>query len=152
MTTLPLFSRRQGARPRGLGRVIVAEDDAVLALALEDALLRGGAQAVELCSTMQAAMQALQRGGRTSSARPDALILDVHLADRGDGWALAELASLLGPRLPRIIFATATPQEIPAAVAALGQVLPKPYDPESVVAMLKAPRGRLLRGWRRARD
>ena len=73
-------------RRSALGRVLLAEDDAVLALALEDALLRGGASAVVICSSMAATVRALDDG------QPfDAVVLDVHLADRDDGWAVAEL-------------------------------------------------------------
>lgn len=128
--------------PKGLLRVLLVEDDAVLALNLEDALLRGGAGEVVICATMQATLAALEAG-----FDPSAMILDVHLADRDDGWALAELASLLGPRSPRIVFSTGSPGDIPAAVAALGPVFVKPYDAQELVKALVGapPRGLLAR-------
>jgi CheY-like chemotaxis protein len=133
--------------PAKLGRVLLVEDDAVLAMLLEDALLRGGVGEVVICSTMQATISALDQGGR-----PDAIILDVHLADRDDGWALAELVTLLGPKPPRIVFSTGSPGDIPAEVAAMGPVFEKPYDPEDLVKALvgKQPRGLLAR-FRRSR-
>ncbi len=123
-TSHPLANRK-------LGRVLLVEDDAVLTLQLEDALLRAGAGEVVICASMQAAMQALDQGKRA-----DAMVLDVHLADRDDGWALAELARLLGPRSPRIVFATASPESIPLHIAGLGLVFEKPYDPDALVKAL----------------
>lgn len=118
--------------PKGLRRVLLVEDDSVLALALEDALLDAGAGEVVICATMQATKQELEK-----DERPDALILDVHLADRNDGWALAELVTLLGPRPPRIVFSTGSPQEIPDEVAELGPIFEKPYDPAQLIKALK---------------
>ena len=59
-------------------------------------------------------MEALEQGD------PVAIVLDVHLSDRSDGWALAELAELLGPRRPYIVFATGAPQDIPPEIAEIG--------------------------------
>lgn len=131
-----------------LGRVLLVEDDAVLAMLLEDALLRGGVGEVVICATMQATISALDQG-----KRPDAIILDVHLADRDDGWALAELVTLLGPKPPRIVFSTGSPEDIPPAVALMGPVFEKPYDPEDLVKALvgKPPRS-LLAHFRRQPD
>jgi len=91
---------------------------------------------------MQATIAALEAG-----FTPTAMILDVHLADRDDGWALAELAGLLGPRRPQIVFSTGSPGDIPEAVAALGPVFVKPYDAAELVKALagEPPRGLLAR-------
>lgn len=115
-----------------LGRVLLVEDDAVLAMALQDALRDGGADEVVVCATMAATMAQLEK------ARPDAMIIDVHLADRDDGWALAELVSMLGPRQPRIAFSTGSPDAIPPQVKAMGPVFEKPYDPAQLVEVLLA--------------
>jgi DNA-binding response OmpR family regulator len=113
-----------------LGRVLVVEDDPVLAMALEEALLAGGAQAVITCPTMESTMVELEK------APVDAVVLDVHLADRDDGWALAELFEMLGTKLPRIVFSTGAPQDIPPQVAEMGPIFEKPYDPAELVAAL----------------
>ncbi len=115
--------KTKGAGKRGLGRVLVVEDDAVLAMAIEAALLDAGAAEVAICPSLACAMQVLEEGPA------EAIVLDVHLADRDDGWALAELASLLGPRPPRIVFSTGAPQDIPPGIAEMGPVFEKPYDP-----------------------
>lgn len=120
---------RDKGKPR-LGRVLIVEDDLVLALALEDALHHGCVGEVVICPSMEATIAELEK------QRPDAIVLDVHLADRDDGWALAELVGLLGTRRPRIVFSTAAPHEIPAAIAEMGAVFAKPYDPAELVAAL----------------
>lgn len=119
--------RAKATAPR---RVLLVEDDAVLAMALEDALRDGGSSEITVCSSMSATMAALEKNNF------DALVIDVHLADRNDGWALAELVSLLGTKRPRIAFSTGSPDDIPLEVAEMGPVFEKPYDPALLVAEL----------------
>ena len=116
--------------PRFLGNALIVEDDALNAMALEQALLDDGAASVTVCATTAAAMAALEK------LRPDVIVLDVNLADRNDGWALAELVMELTPRPPRIIFSTGSPQSIPPNIAELGIVMAKPYEPERLVEAL----------------
>ena len=67
-----------------LGRVLVVEDDPILAMAIEDALIHlGNAREVVICPSTAATMAELEK------ERPDAIVLDVHLSDRDDGWAVA---------------------------------------------------------------
>ncbi|MBD59392.1 MAG: response regulator [Citromicrobium sp.] len=120
---------------RKFGPVLVVEDDAVLALAVEDALLAGGARDVTIAATTEQAIETLRDG------KFEAIILDVHLADRGDGWAIAEVVRALGADAPKVIFATGSPQDIPADIADLGPVLTKPYDFEELVSHARS-RGR----------
>lgn len=118
------------ARP-ALGRVIVVEDDPVLALAIEDALIHlGNAREVVICHSTAATMTELEK------QRPDAIVLDVHLSDRNDGWAVAELVELLGPKRPRIVFSTGSPEEIPPGIAEMGPIFEKPYNPADLVEAL----------------
>lgn len=132
-------AKPKSSPPRSLGRVLLVEDDPVLALALEDALLAGGAQEVVICQTMQSTMAELEKGETLS-----AIVLDVHLADRDDGWALAELVDLLGPKRPRIVFSTGSPEAIPPAIAEMGPIFEKPYDPVQLVGVLASTRKRGL--------
>lgn len=123
-----------GKRKPSLGRALVVEDDALLAMQLEDALSDGGADEVAVCNSVAAAMAQLER------MRPDILILDVHLADRDDGWAMAELVTQLSPKPPVIVFSTATPETIPERIARLGAVMGKPYRTEALIATLREHR------------
>ena len=121
-----------------LGRVLVVEDDPVLALALEDALLAGGAREVATCPSMESTKVELEKG------RADAIVIDVHLSDRDDGWAVAELVDMLGTRRPRIVFSTGAPQDIPEPIGEMGPVFEKPYDPAQLVAALSGDEKRGL--------
>jgi len=126
-----------------IGTVLLVEDEPVERLAASEALMRAGAREVASCGTMREALAALEH------LRPDVVVLDVRLADRSDGWALAELLPLFQPRAPQVIFATATPEAIPQGVAGLGTILAKPYVPEDLVALIRGRSGSLaerLRG------
>ncbi|MGN3974118.1 response regulator [Tsuneonella sp. SYSU-LHT278] len=130
---------------RKLGHVLLVEDDATIAVALEGALLDAGAKSVTICTTTADALAALRKN------KPDGLVLDVHLADRDDGWALAELVSSVGPRPPKIVFSTGAPQDIPPQIAELGPVLEKPYDHAQLVdALCRPPRDGLVARLREA--
>nr|WP_247711213.1 response regulator [Qipengyuania vesicularis] len=112
---------------------MVVEDDAVIGLTIEQALLDNGVSQVEICPTTDEALAALRR------KQPAAIVLDVHLADRDDGWAIAELVRTLGPDSPRIIFSTGMPKDIPDHIAELGCVLEKPYEAQVLVDLLREP-------------
>ena len=133
----PRKSRTAKSRPAPLPhRVLVVEDDAVLGLTIEAALEDAGVADVRICPTTDAALAALR------DQTPDAIVLDVHLADRDDGWAIAELVRTLGPKAPRVIFSTGMPQDIPEDIAAQGSVLVKPYDAAVLVERLREPQRR----------
>ena len=125
-------------------RVLLVENDAILALASEMVLHEAGVSEVEICATTETALAALRREW------PEAVILDVHLDDRDDGWAIAELIASLGPDRPRIIFSTGAPQDIPEAIADMGCVLEKPYDPAILPDLLREPTRRGIIGRLRA--
>ena len=114
--------------------VLVVEDDAIIGLTIEQTLTEAGVTEVEICPTTDEALAALRR------KQPDVIILDVHLADRDDGWAIAELVRTLGPDSPRIVFSTGMPGDIPDEIAEMGTVLEKPYEPEVLVRLLTEPR------------
>jgi len=135
----PGVSRRP-ARPRrgSLGRALIVEDDPILAMMIADALRDGGARHVSVCPSVASAMLELDR------LKPEVLVLDVHLADRDDGWTMAELVIELSPSRPTIIFSTGTPESIPPHIAELGTVLTKPFLPEELVAVVRGNRHRGL--------
>ncbi len=130
--TKPAPTKPARTRRRSLGRALVVEDDAILGMALADTLRSAGAKSVEVCASIGDAMAKIE------SVRFDVVILDVHLEDRSDGWALAELLKELGPRPPQIVFSTASPEAIPPAIASLGIVLEKPYEPDELIVALQS--------------
>lgn len=115
-----------------LDRVLVVEDDPVLALAIEAALEDVGVGRIVICPSIAGTMEALEEGPA------DAVVIDVHLADRDDGWALAELVAMLGPKPPRIVFSTGSPEDIPPEIAEMGPIFEKPYDPAQLAQVLAA--------------
>ena len=133
-----MVAKSQERGKSALGRVLIVEDDPVLALALEDALVERGAEDVVICPSIAATMAELE------GERPDALVIDVHLADRDDGWALVELVEMLGTMRPRIVFSTGAPQDIPPKIAEAGAVFEKPYDPADLAAALSGEEKRGL--------
>jgi CheY-like chemotaxis protein len=133
-----------------LRRVLVAEDDGLVALAIADVLIALGAERIELCARADDAIEII------AQLRPTLLILDLGLADcgadRSDGWAVAELARDLASPSPAIIFATVAPERVPRHLARRGQVLRKPFTEQVMIAgVLSAgrPRGLLARLWDR---
>ena len=118
-----------------IGHVLLVEDDALLAMALEDALKDAGAERVSWCATVARTMAALE------NEKPDTVVLDVHLSDADDGWALAELIPQLGLRNVQIVFSTGAPDDIPEDIAALGPIFEKPYDPAKLVDAIRSRKG-----------
>ncbi len=137
-SSLAKSAKRSTASQSRIGHVLVVEDDAVLALAIEQTLEEAGASRVSICAAASEALDILRK------TKPDVVVLDVHLADSNDGWEIAELLIAIGSRPPKIIFSTGSPQEIPADIAELGPVLEKPYDPKKLVALAGMPRRRGL--------
>lgn len=129
------------ARASSLKKVLIVEDDALLAAALAAAFSDAGVRDVRTSPSTAAAMTEI------GDFAPQVMVLDVNLADRSDGWSLAELAQQLFDRPPLIIFSTGSPEAIPAHVGALGTIMAKPYTPEALVALARrgAPRSMLSR-------
>lgn len=131
----PAAARTSGTGPSGTGgkpprRALVVEDDAILAMMIAETLQELGAEKVSVCPSMASALAEFDR------LQPDLLVLDVHLADRDDGWTIAELVRELNPAGPTIVFSTASPERIPARIALLGTVLAKPFTTDQLAAAI----------------
>lgn len=118
------------------GSVLLVEDDAILAMDIIHTLTSAGVREVQHCTSTQEALAALRE------ATPEVVIVDVHLSDRDDGWAIAELVSEIVPNPPRIIFSTGAPDDIPERIAEMGPVLEKPYEGADLVALIREPKKR----------
>lgn len=103
-------------------RVLVVEDDGLIALSIAELLTDLGAEQVECCARADEALAMI------AELRPTVVILDAGLADRDDGWAIAELVLQIAASPPAIVFATGSPGAIPEHVARHGQVLAKPFS------------------------
>jgi CheY-like chemotaxis protein len=114
-----------------LGRALIVEDDAIVAMMMSEALAAHGADPVSVCPSVTCALPELDR------LKPDVLVLDVHLADCDEGWAMAELVLELNPDRPAIVFSTGSPEAIPPRIAGLGEVLAKPFTPEQLIDAIR---------------
>jgi len=126
-----------------LGAVLIVEDDVFQSDLLSSTLLDGGASEVRCCTTARHALTEL------TAYSPGVIILDVHLADGEDGWQMAELAQQIFTRMPLVVFATGSPERIPAKIAEMGILAVKPYDAAELVEIIRdrlhpKPRSRLL--------
>lgn len=99
---------------------LVVEDDPIVAMATEEILRSEGFDPVETCASAKAAIE------RLAALAPWLLVLDAGLADRDDGWSIAELAREIVSPQPKLLFVTGSPGAIPAEIAKLGTVLSKP--------------------------
>lgn len=127
---MPAFSFRRPAKSAQLRRVIVVEDDAVQGLLIERTLRDAGIEHVEVCPSTACTLPKLETGTF------DAIVLDAHIADTNEGWAIAELVRAMGDGETRIVFQTGSPDEIPEHIKRLGPVLTKPYEPRELIEAL----------------
>jgi len=113
-------------------RVLLVEDDRVLAQSLKSYLEAEGFEVVLACSFFQAAEE-LER------KRFDVYIFDVNLGD-GDGIELLEDLRALKDDTPTIIISALT--DVPTIARGLGagaeDYIKKPFDPEELVVRIKA--------------
>ena len=74
-------------------RILIVEDEAMIAMLIEDVLASAGARVVGLAATVEEAISAVERD------RPDAVTLDGNLRDRLSGPVAARLRELAVPFL-----------------------------------------------------
>jgi len=126
---LTVTCQKDTANDCGRCKVLIAEDEAVVALDLQLMFEDFGALVLGPCATLRAAMSQI------AQELPDAAVLDVMLAD-GEVYALADRLRDAGVRL---VFHSghANPDELleryPGAV-----ICPKPAHPAEIEAKLKA--------------
>jgi CheY-like chemotaxis protein len=110
---------------------LVVEDDPIVAMATEEILRSEGFDPVETCATAKAAIE------RLAALAPRLMVLDAGLADRDDGWSIAELAREIVSPPPKLLFVTGSPDAIPVEIAKLGTVLAKPCSEEDLRAAIR---------------
>jgi DNA-binding response OmpR family regulator len=112
-------------------KVLVVEDEALVAMLVEDALVDAGFDVLGPAATVDEALSLLAR------ERPDAVVLDLNLA----GETSTPVADVLAERgIPYVIATGYGASGLPAGHQD-AMVLAKPYDPAELTSML----GRLCR-------
>jgi DNA-binding response OmpR family regulator len=107
-------------------RVLVVEDEALVAMLVEDALLDAGFEVLGPAATVEEALSLLDR------ERPDAVVLDLNLA----GETSTPVADLLASRqIPYVIATGYGASGLPPGHQQ-AMVLAKPYDPGELISML----------------
>lgn len=119
----------------GGGRVLVVEDEPMVAAMMADALSDRGFEVVTMRSG-EAALGYLKHGGVV-----DVLFTDIELAERMDGATLARMAREIAPGLA-VVYASGVigrvDRPVPGSV-----VLRKPYGPDEACGLVARVRGGL---------
>jgi len=122
-----------GVRPDRPGRILVVEDDFLVAMQMESALVEAGFEVAGIASTGEDAIEL------ALTERPRLAVMDIRLAGERDGVDTA--LQLFAEQGIRCIFATAHHDEQSRRRAApavpLGW-LPKPYTMASLVGMVRS--------------
>jgi two-component system, response regulator PdtaR len=113
-------------------RILIAEDEALIALELTESLEHDGHEVVGPATTMAEALALCEAGP------PELALLDINLGDGSSGVTLAR--ALLARWGVPSIFASGQPMEARRARdIALGYI-EKPYQPETVLRSIKVAR------------
>ena len=109
-------------------KILVAEDEAVLAFQLETDLTNAGHQVIGPAATAEKALLLAQ------ATEPDLALVDIKLADDSDGVALARLL-LERFDIPSLFLSGSAEQARAAQDVAIGYI-PKPYLTATVLAAI----------------
>ena len=105
-------------------RILIVEDEALIALELECLLQDNGHEPVGIAATSKEAV-ALAR-----SLRPDLALVDIHLADGPTGVEVCR--ALSGEESTAVLFMTANAKRVPDDFAGACGIIPKPYTGRAV--------------------
>lgn len=115
--------------PRGLGCILVVEDEFFIRMLLADELRDAGYQVIEAC-TADEALEVLR------AVTPDAIISDVRMPGSIDGMGLLAAVRETSPELPMIIM-SAHEQPEEALAAGANKFVAKPFSLGSIVEAVR---------------
>jgi DNA-binding response OmpR family regulator len=110
-------------------KVLIAEDDLMIADLLEVALIRGG---YEVCGIARMVSEAVHIAKREN---PDLAVIDVHLAEGGMGTEIATLLDRRGTL--GILYASGNAGDIELTASDGHARISKPYRPSDIVRALR---------------
>ena len=119
-------------------RVLIVEDDMVIAGHLGPTITRAGHDLVGLAADKDSAVALLR------STRVDLAFVDIHLLD---GWTGVDVARAAGEAGAVAVFTTANRGLVPPDFAGACGVIEKPYRDEPIEAALAYVAARLADGW-----
>jgi DNA-binding response OmpR family regulator len=108
--------------------ILVIEDDPPIQLVVEDALADGGFEPAIAASGEEAVT--LLRGNK---GKYRALVTDIHLVGRIDGWEVARLARQIDPAFPILYITGAHADRWPSHGVPNSVLLIKPFAPAQLV-------------------
>ena len=120
---------QEGAPPTQPLRVIIVEDEGILAIQLESILQDAGHEVVGWALSLADAR------GLVDRVEADLAFVDVHLADGPTGIQVAEYIGQT--RAAMVVFMTANPKMLPADLAGAAGVIAKPYTQAGLLAALR---------------
>jgi len=109
-------------------RVLIVEDQALLAMELEMVLADCGCEVVGSAMDMPGALAAADQ------ARPDLALIDINLLDGISGPRIAE--RLIADHGAAVVFLTANPEQVPDGFAGALGVMSKPVDEQTIRAVV----------------
>jgi len=112
-------------------RILIAEDDPLIAMLLEDTLTEAGAQVLGPAATVPEGLALL-------TAQPHAALLDLNLS----GETCAALADALAARGIPFIIASGDAVDAPLPAHHTAPTLHKPFAPDAAIALLARLIGR----------
>ncbi len=111
-------------------KVLIVEDEALLAMELEDVIAEAGHTVVGCAASLAAACRLID------SEKADLALVDVHLSDGPTGIEVAEYIRRASPS-PVVVFLTANPKRIPADFVGAVGVIAKPYTVNGLASALR---------------
>lgn len=108
-------------------RILIVEDEMLLALQIEEDLVRAGHEVVGMAESLPAALRLAAR------EEPEVALVDVFLGDHPEGL---KVAAELVRRSMLVLFLTGSPRRIPHDFAGAVGVIEKPYTPAELTGAL----------------
>src|SRR3954469_5567718 len=112
-------------------RILVVEDEALVAMAMEDELANAGAQVVGTACSVDEALGLIEQV--TYDGGLNAAVLDMNL----EGAAVSPVADRLAALGVPFVFATGYGEGCDRGVHAAAPVLAKPFEPTALVAVVE---------------